>query len=466
MQKSDLLHVFLSLSEDEISEGKKFLQSPFFNKRKDVIALFDFLVHTSKKNKKDWSKEKAFTFIFPKTTYNDAQIRHTMSYLLQLLYQFLSLNIWQSDPIRQSLDLHKSLRVRNLEKQSERKICEIEIQIAQEPLRDIQHHFHKYIWQLERYAVVHKRRRTGDMHLQEISENFNIYYLAEALRQGCLLLSHQNLSKQNYDFTFFEELLVWVKRKGLERTSAVAVYYHSYIALTNPDQKEHFFELKKLLTNDWAAFPQEEIRDLYLLAINYCIKQQNKGNIAFVKEGFSLYQVGLEHGILLENGILSVYAYKNIHLLADKLGEYDWIVTFLEKYRDFLPAEQRENHYNFNIAQYFFRRKKYEKAMPMLQTIEFSDVLHNLDARKMLLIMYYDLKEFDAFDALIDSFRTYLLRQKDLGYHKESFTNLLKFSKKLLLLTSMSKAEKEIFKQEINGCNILAEKSWLLEQCR
>ena len=179
-----------------------------------------------------------------------------------------------------------------------------------------------------------------------------------------------------------------------------------------------------------------------------------------------MYQVGLEHGILLENGILSVYAYKNIHLLADKLGEYDWIVTFLEKYRDFLPAEQRENHYNFNIAQYFFRRKKYEKAMPMLQTIEFSDVLHNLDARKMLLIMYYDLKEFDAFDALIDSFRTYLLRQKDLGYHKESFTNLLKFSKKLLLLTSMSKAEKEIFKQEINDCNVLAEKSWLLEQCR
>ena len=78
--------------------------------------------------------------------------------------------------------------------------------------------------------------------------------------------------------------------------------------------------------------------------------------------------------------------------------------------------------------------------------------------------MYYDLKEYDAMDSLMESFKTYLYRQKDLSYHKESFTNLLRFSKKLLLLNTMNKTEKEVFRQEIENCNILAEKSWLLAQ--
>ncbi len=218
------------------------------------------------------------------------------------------------------------------------------------------------------------------------------------------------------------------------------------------------------MTTSWQAFPQEETKDLYIIAINYCIKKQNKGKSIFIREGFDLYLAGLENEVLLENNTMSVFTYQNIHLLASKLGEFDWVELFLQKYKAFLPAEQRENHYNFNIAQYYFRTKNYPKAMVLLQTIEFSDILHNLDARKMLLVMYYDLKEYDAMDSLMESFKTYLYRQKDLSYHKESFTNLLRFSKKLLLLNTMNKTEKEVFRQEIENCNILAEKSWLLAQ--
>ncbi len=102
--------------------------------------------------------------------------------------------------------------------------------------------------------------------------------------------------------------------------------------------------------------------------------------------------------------------------------------------------------------------------MPILQTIEFSDVLHNLDARRMLLIMYYDLGEFTVLDALLESFKTYTTRQTQLDYHRESYLNLIKFVKKLLFLPSMNKQEKEQFVQDIKDCPSLAERNWLLEQ--
>jgi hypothetical protein len=462
MQKSDLLQIFFSLKEDEIRDAKRFLASPYFNKREDVVLLFDFLVKMKKKERPDFSREKAFDFIFPKTTFDDTQMRHTMSYLVQLLYTFLSLREWEAAPARQQLDLHKSLRTRNLEKQSERKSVEIVTYLEREPLRDMQHHFSKYLWQKERYATIQKKRRTGEMHLSEMTEEFTIFYLSEALRQGCLLISHQNMNKKNYDLSFFEEILQWVERRKMTETLAVSVYYHSFLALTKTGDEIHFFQLKKLLTDEWAAFPEEEMRDLYLIAINYCIKKQNLGNATFVQEGFDLYKLGLENKILLENGILSVYTYKNVHLLADKLQFYDWILTFLEDYKIFLPAEQRENHYNFNVAQYFFRRKNYQKAMPLLQTIEFSDVLHNLDARKMLLIMYYELGEHDTLEALMESFKTYLLRKKELSYHRESYLILLKYTRQLLLLPLMTNEEKTAFLQEVNEVSTFTEKSWIV----
>jgi hypothetical protein len=464
MHKSDLLQLFLSLTDQELRDAKQFLQSPYFNQRADVVALFEHCCKTAKKAKPNWDKAAAYRAITP-LPYDDVPMRHTMSYLLQRLQQFLSVQEWEKDPIRQSLDLHKSLRNRNLDKATERVAGAILQQLEQEPLRNHQHHYHRYRWQAERYAFIHRHRRTGDMHLQEMTEAFTIYYVSEALRQGCLLRSHQNLSKQDYDFSLFEELLHFIERRKLETVLAVAVYYHSYLSITKPNEVAHFHQLKMLLTAHWAAFSQEEMRDLYLIAINYCIKQQNKGEQSFVREGFELYKTGIENKILLENGILSVFTYKNVHLLADKLGEYDWIVLFLEKYKTLLPAEQRENHYNFNLAQYYFRRRQYQKAMPLLQTIEFSDVLHNLDARKMLLIMYYDLGEYDALDALMERFKTYLQRQKDLGYHRESFLNLLHFVKQLLLFPSMTKKEKQALIHSINACQSLAEKSWLLGQC-
>jgi hypothetical protein len=464
MLKSDLFQVILAMNDEEIREAKKFLLSPYFNKREDVVRLFELLASLKKKPPSVFSKEKAFDSVFPKAVFDDALMRHTMSYLLQLLYRFLSIRTYENDENQQQLDLYKSLKIKNLEKQFEKKIAEGVEKINQKPLRDIQYHFSQYQWQFERNAAIFRKRRTGEMHLMEMTKEFTIYYFSEALRHGCLLVSHQNLSKQTYDLSFFEEILTWVEKQDFTKILAVAVYYHSFLALTRPAEQTNFFQLKKLLTENYLAFQEEEIRDLYRIAINYCIKQQNRGEVIFIREGFELYKSGLENHLLLENGVLSVFTYKNIHQLADKLGEFDWIVVFLEKYKAFLPAEHRENHYNFNLAQYYFRRKNYEKAMPMLQTIDFSDVLHNLDARKMLMMMYFDLAEYEALETLMENFKTYLLRQQNIGYHRDNYSNFLKFIKKLLLLNSMKKKEINALKKEINDCESVAERGWLLEK--
>ena len=104
--------------------------------------------------------------------------------------------------------------------------------------------------------------------------------------------------------------------------------------------------------------------------------------------------------------------------------------------------------------------------MNLLQQVDFKDRLHQLDARRMLLLMYYELSEFDALESLLDSFQTYIRRQKDLSYHRDNYLNLIRFIRKMLRLNLDLRANREDIIKEINDTKALAEKAWLLEQLK
>jgi tetratricopeptide (TPR) repeat protein len=150
--------------------------------------------------------------------------------------------------------------------------------------------------------------------------------------------------------------------------------------------------------------------------------------------------------------------------LAVKKGEFEWAEQFLQDFKKYLPARERENLFKYNLAMFYFRRNDYPKAMQLLQEVTLKDVLHNLDARRVLMRIYYELGEFDALDSLLESFKIFLHRQKDLSYHRQSYLNLIKFVKKLLQTNLLDKKEREILRGQILETTELTERDWLLGQ--
>ncbi|NUO03453.1 MAG: hypothetical protein HUU01_22805, partial [Saprospiraceae bacterium] len=144
--------------------------------------------------------------------------------------------------------------------------------------------------------------------------------------------------------------------------------------------------------------------------------------------------------------------------------EWDWAAGFLETFKLRLPETERENTYRFNLANLYFRKKDYARAMDLLRHVEFRDKLHNLDARRMLLRMYFETGETDALESLLDSFETYIRRQKDLGYHGENYLNLIRLTRKLLQTPVGEKLTRKKLTTEIVATKALAEREWLLEK--
>ena len=242
------------------------------------------------------------------------------------------------------------------------------------------------------------------------------------------------------------------------------MYYYAFKALQDLANESDFEQLKQLINDNWPLFPTNEMRDIYLLAINFCIRKLNKGQRNYIREAFELYKSGFEREVLLEDGQLSRFTYKNVLMLAMGLEEWDWASHFLEAYKQYLPEHQRENIYTYNLAIYHFRKPDYDKAMRLLHTVELKDVLYALDARRMLLRMYYELEEYDALESLLDSFATYIRRQKDIGYHRENYLNLISFMKRILRSNLYDKTVKASLRAAAQQTEALAERNWLLAQ--
>ena len=105
--------------------------------------------------------------------------------------------------------------------------------------------------------------------------------------------------------------------------------------------------------------------------------------------------------------------------------------------------------------------------MPLLLQVELKDVLHNLDARRMLLRGYFELEEYDALDSLLDSFSRYIHRQKEIGgYHRINYLNLIHFVKRLIKLKDTNQASLNNLRHEIEGAKNVAEQEWLLTKVK
>jgi hypothetical protein len=465
MIKSALLEVCRSLSSTETRELKKFIRSPFFNQREDVTRLFDHIQSALKAGKeKALEKEAAFRYVFGNTTYHDAQMRYAMSFLLQLIRQYLTFKESVSDPVQEKTLMVRALRNRRLDELFEKEWTEIRNFHAENIHRNIHHHYFNYLLHQEHYEYAALHQRSGDLQLQEMTNELTIYYVANVLRWSCVILTLQHLSSRNYELPLLAPILRLLEEGKWQEVPAVSIYYSSYKALSEPDNDEHFRLIKENIRLYRDLFTEKEIRDIYLMAINYCIQRHNRGASTYMNELFELYQYGLSQKILFENGYLSRFTYKNAATTGLWLKEFDWVASFLKEYKVYLHPGERENTYLYNLALFYFRQPDYDKAMELLQQVEFKDVFYNLDGRRMLLRIYFELNETDALNSLLDSFAIYIRRQKGLGGHRDNYLNLIRFIRKLQHLRPKDTEAIEALKTEIKETTSLAERRWLLQQ--
>lgn len=469
MQQSQLIKTLRTLDKIEWRRFQKYLRSPFFNHRGDLQQLAEYLEKQLARDPggADFSKKTAWRKLFPGIDFDEKKLRYLMSYLLAAAENFLGQIELEADKMQYKLLISNALKRRGLENWAASKFERAQISAIQN-------------FDLAQGRSLERKRREwlirqpqhAEIEVSDMIENFTRDLVVETLREGCAFLEMQAARPKRDDFPLLNAVLAFCERQNLMgNLPAVALFYHTFRmleAMPSGGGAVHFFELKKLLAEP-PALPVALRREVWLRAINFAIRQQNLGERGFGAEAFQLYKSGIENGLILENGQLSKKAYSNMLVLALLVGEASWAEDFLKNYRQFLPETERENTYRHNLATLFFKQKKFGQVLETLQNVQFTDSMHNLDDRRLLLCSYFELGEWAALESLLDSFGIWLRRAKNLGYHREIYANLVKFTRKLMLLRQQTNTTSEVFerlKMEILMVKNLAAQEWLLEKCQ
>jgi len=262
--------------------------------------------------------------------------------------------------------------------------------------------------------------------------------------------------------SLLEPVLVHIQSENLqEKHPLLAIYYHAFQMLRTGDAG-NFQRLKSLLFESDSAFPVDEIKDAWMLALNYCIQEINKGNTDFYKEALLFYEKGIENQILIENGYLSPITYSNAITVALRGKDYDSAGQFLERYQKNLQGEEQQEYYHFNLSKYYFETGNFEKVIELYYQSNIKEVLLHIQVRIIQIKAFFEMEEYEICRNLIDNLQQHLSRKDILAYHKENYRNISRMFRHLLTLNRYNPQSALNFLKKVEHVSPLTEKTWFV----
>jgi len=465
MYKSKLIRLYQTLDDAEIRQLKKWIKSPIHNKHNDVQVLFEYLFSRKGISSVTTDRERVFQYLYPNKKMNMARLRHVMSFATDVLENFIRYIEYVSDKKNGEILLLRSFRKRDLRKDAEKQEQTLLDDLETETIQNEDYYWTKYQLELELFRLETDVAQPTNNNLQEVMNSSSVVFVLSILRYACISITHQNLFKTKYEIPFIEAILLAIEAGNYASIHSIQFYHACYMALIKPEVDENYKRLKHYIVHYPDILPQDEFRELYEMAINYCIKMLNKGNQDYTEEAFELYMNGIDNKVLLENGYLSHIAYKNTVAIGLHLEKFEEVKALIPKGEDLLHLEHRESYVHYNTANFYFATKDYEKAIQLLISMEYDDLFMTIGAKLLLLKIYVIEESFDLLESFLHSFAQFLRRKSELSStHKQRFLNTIRFTQKIVY--AYTKDQKTALIEEIKATpiNSLAEKRWLLEQ--
>jgi len=386
MEKSQLSQLIFSGTSAEKREARKFLESPYFNQRRDVVLLFDWFCANDAPE-----KTAAKRHLFGADEVDDQELRLRMTYLHRLLERYIAQKEMEADDTGLRLHLAAGYRRRGLAPQFERVRKGLEKSLEADRQHDARHHECRFRLYWEAHQLAHDRNPTDFAYLQTAASAADLAYLTLKLRLICLQAAHSALYAGGQAAPWETEVVAFAEKNFAQEHPAIETYLHCYRMMRHPEEEIHFQAFKNRLLAGGNTFAFEEMHGLFIWAINYCVRRLNAGEKRYFQEVMDLYKPGLTSEYLLENGILPRFTYHNVVAAGLQTGDLNWVHEFIHQYKNSLEKPYRESAFHFNLARLEFARKNYGAVLDLLQKANYRDVLVNLATKTLLLKTYYEL---------------------------------------------------------------------------
>lgn len=484
MHNTSIIDILKTFSPDEIKDFHDFVSSPYFNKKTAVVTLLDKIKkYAPEFESPNLEKEKIWKSIYGDKKYNYGLFKNLIYDLTKLGEKYLFMKHATKDEHKSYYGLLDSLFERQIKNLFLAKFNLFAKNI--EKLKVDKRIEAKDNFQLmsDLYLLKCTFSDQFDKHAG-MAEEFNkhsIYRTAQLLMsifETCI--NALNLSSNNFYRKELNPILLFMGKSETassisemletlkdspENYKVLNSYYKYFISLSDNTSVEKYFDFKNSLIENATAYSGPDRHNLYS-GLRNAVTNLNSAEINKSKELLDITKLMIRDDIMLnENGLIDEVVFVSEIQTACSLADAEFIEDFSSRFLKHLPKPSVQNLKKFSLAHLYFVRKEFEKALEQTLTINFDLFGVKFYLKNLQMMIYYELKDYDSFLMLLDSYKHFLKKNKYITpAWKESQSLLIKlFNKLFLLRENFSEFEYVQLKNEIKSSMVL-KKQWLLRK--
>ncbi len=486
----DLLKRF---SGKELLRLENFLRSPYHNKSKKILLLFNELKKfypdfTSKKLSKEWLALK----INPGLKFNESTLRDLLSGLLSCLEEFLIIEELNKNQPDKLILLLKSYIEKNqaiLFQKNFKKASDL----LENEGHDSVYYYNNSLLNVcnLNYNIIHKPQNTAKMLLnnQYIRNsyivNIFIHYITELISTYLKIIISESKFKLERKVNIALTLINKTDLKNIKELFRndknnyfiIELYSNMFSAFQNLNDLNHFQKYKASFFKSMKSLSSDEISYHYSMLISFCILSNSVsgGKNNYDKELLIIYESFLKGKFFSDNktGWIDENLYRNILLLALRLRKFKWTFSFITTYSKYLHPGKRGNLLKLSYGEYYFyigsnnkSKLTLNKSFCYLREIKEESFILKYEIKNLYLMLYYELHHDDSVIFQINNYRKFLMRNKLVtGERKEKINKFLNAFEKLVYVRAGNKPVKSsdliINLENLKG---VSHKDWLLEK--
>jgi hypothetical protein len=472
MQQSKLVRLLSIFSTDERQRFKVFIESPYFNTNKNVIALHRYLTQFAPDFTHELlTAENAYHAVFTdKSAREDKKevVIKLASKLLALAERFLEHQSLQDAPFTGALFRKRWFRLHRQAEWEADALEDMEQINQRHPFRDETFSQHRYLieyerakWELSTHLIAEK------IDLRNLNSSLDEYYLRAKLECLCHITNHFLVANKRYDTPEIELIETMVRIREQTLQPATRLWFTALQLLRQPTEKGYFQQLQSEFLAQEALLPALEKQTFFLFLTNAARLSFSHPNEYFTAL-FALYQLQLDTGALTSQGVMAPEAFFNVLSVALRQKEDQWAYHFVQQYSNKLDpsSDKRDDMLALCRAMVAVAQQQFEAALEWLNTTHFKDVQSKLVERRLRLKIYLEMGYDDLFLDQTNSFRKFLSVNKTLvpPHHADGNRNFIQAILLLFRIKSGHVDQWDGLKTYIDATPLLPEKNWLEEK--
>lgn len=465
MKNSQLSEILRALSKTEFREFGKFVRSPFFNNRSEVIRFYDslkkFYPHFSS-NK--FTVENFFPGIYPGKKFSVVLMRKLISLMLNLLLSYLAELKFKSNELEYSLELICALKERKLFRMHEKKML-----LFNKHLDSLKHTMETYEY---KYKAENELRQIDEpsgekariAKLESPLDKIYAYFFSVILNEHLYLFSLADGINKEVALKMFNEIMSYTEKAGYKRYPLIRLYY-LMLMLRNTRDEKYFYELFNFRKEEAQKFIPVHNSNALIIMIGYCEEKYLTGLIEYRKILFSLSQTLINED-LIDPKFTEPMIFTNIIRNSSFLRETEWSIMFINKCKRGLNPAIRDSIINYVMGMVEFSRHNFGKSLQYLALANVKWRYMNYDIKKIILKVYFELGYNEELNLQIDAFKHYMKNDKETP--AKSLNRHALFIKFMAELNNLRIKENykpaQLLKKKIEKSAYFPNKEWLMEK--